>query len=107
MSERDKTGDPEAEVVIKCIDATLVFVSAWTLWKSTHDVDALEMNCCEASTMLHRSANTLEKSVKQLVMNRQFLERVFGQDIATVIEREAELILKAQALKDSQKSSKH
>lgn len=107
MSERDQTGDPEAEIVIKCIDATLVFVSAWTLWKSTHDVEALEMNCCEASTMLHRSANTLEESVRRLVMNRQFLERVFGQELADVVEREADRILRAQALKDAQKSSKH
>ena len=82
MSERDQTDDHEAEAVIKAIDATLVFCAAWTLWKSTHDVDSLEINCCDASKDFHSTANTLEDSVKKLIMNRNFIKRVLGTELS-------------------------
>jgi hypothetical protein len=107
MSERDQTHDEEAEVVIKAIDATLVFVAAWTLWKSTHDVDSLELNCCEASKVLHITANSLESAMRKLIMNQNFIKRVFGTELAVIVEREAKRILEEQEIRLSRLAKKH
>lgn len=107
MSERDQTHDDEAEAVIRAIDATLVFCAAWTLWKSTHDVDSLELNCCDASKVLHSTANRLEDSIKKLIMNQNFIKRVLGTELATIVERETKRILEEQEMRLSKLAKKH
>lgn len=104
---RDTSNDEEGLALVKAIDATLVFCAAWTLWKSKHDVDSLELNCCEASRTLHSSANMLERSVRHLLLNKNFIRHIFGAEVGAIVERETKRILEQQELELSKKSSKH
>jgi hypothetical protein len=107
MSQRDTSRDDETPYILKAIDSALVFCAAWTLWKGSHDVDALELNCCEKSKALHAAANSFEDAMRKLIMNKNFIENIFGKELAVIIERAANQILKEQELALSKLSSKH
>jgi hypothetical protein len=107
MSQRDDTHDDERPLVIKAIDAALVFCAAWTLWKSGHDVDSLELNCCDSSKVLHKTANEFEAAMRKLVMNKNFINNVFGTEIAEMINKQGQKIMEEQEMALARLSKKH